>query len=332
MNAHIISADSVTVIVHGMPYTITSDHSQYDALVTALRAGDVEAIERCVNTADKITKILGVFGAVEVFGGHVTFKGETIGGYLVEKIVEFATNGNPIEPLANFLNNVMENPSRRATEDLYAWCEAGRLPITPDGCIIAYKIVNQNYKDIHSGRFDNSVGATPRVNRKEVDDNPDVTCSHGLHFCSGAYLPHYGSSNGRVMLVKVHPRDVVAFPKDYNLSKARCCGYEVIEEIDRATAATFFNGKSFVYGANFTSCETDDDFDYAATIYDDDNADDYEDRIEGLEAWLGLSDGGDGTYTNRERLGVVLLSLGTTYDEDEDFEDNLDRAETLSGI
>lgn len=40
-------------------------------------------------------------------------------------------------------------------------------------------------------------------------------------------------------LDKVSPADVVAFPTDYNLSKARCCRYEVLQEVP---GAQFFEG------------------------------------------------------------------------------------------
>lgn len=44
-------------------------------------------------------------------------------------------------------------------------------------------------------------------------------------------LNHYGSSSGtKIVKVKVHPKDVVSIPVDYNNAKMRTCGYEVIEE------------------------------------------------------------------------------------------------------
>lgn len=225
---HIISSDSVTVVIKGRPYSVTSDHKRYDEIIAAIYDNDEQTVEDIIMAKD-VLATLGTYGEVSVFGGHVTFKGEEVHSYLVDRIL--ASKTNP-DSLANFMNNVMKNPSRRAVQDLYSWCEKAKMPLTEDGHIIAYKIVNDDFKDCFSGKFDNSPGKIVEVERNQVDDNPDHTCSHGLHFCSSDYLPNYGNANKKVVLVKVSPADVVAFPTDYNLSKARCCRYEVLEEVD----------------------------------------------------------------------------------------------------
>ena len=70
------------------------------------------------------------------------------------------------------------------------------------------------------------------MSRKECDKERDNVCSTGLHFCSLEYLPNFGSSsNGeRTVIVKVNPKDVTSIPSDYNMSKGRCCEYEVVGE------------------------------------------------------------------------------------------------------
>lgn len=229
---HIISADSATAILRGTPYTVASDHPRYADLVSALRAGDEDAAIAIVTASAEISAMLSAFGDVQVFGGHVTYKGHQMHNYLVDRIMDAVAQQHDITPLGLFLDNVMKNPSRRATEGLYAWCEKARMPLTRDGCIIAYKIVNTDFTDCYTGKFDNSPGKTVEVARNQVDEDPDRTCSYGLHFCSADYLPHYGPSNKKIVLVKVNPADVVAFPRDYNLAKARCCKYEVLEEVD----------------------------------------------------------------------------------------------------
>jgi hypothetical protein len=135
----------------------------------------------------------------------------------------------PIDPLANFMDNLMTNPSKRAVTELYGFLEVNNLPITPDGCFLAYKKVNAEYKDCHSNTIDNSVGQVVEMERNAVDDNFNNTCSSGLHFCSREYLDHFYGDH--IMIVKINPRDVVSFPRDYNNSKGRCCRYEVIGEL-----------------------------------------------------------------------------------------------------
>jgi hypothetical protein len=80
--------------------------------------------------------------------------------------------------------------------------------------------------------MDNSVGKIVEMERNEVDDNKDQTCSTGLHFCSQDYLPHFGNGyDSRVVILKINPADVVSIPSDYNNAKGRACRYEVVGEI-----------------------------------------------------------------------------------------------------
>jgi hypothetical protein len=98
---------------------------------------------------------------------------------------------------------------------------------------LAYKKVREDYKDIHSGTMDNSVGQIVEMERNQVDDDKDRTCSTGLHFCSKDYLPYFGTGPGsRVVILKINPADVVSIPSDYNDSKGRACKYEVIGEME----------------------------------------------------------------------------------------------------
>lgn len=240
MTFFIKSPKSVTVVVNGKTFTAPSDHSRYNEIIEALSNDDDERLEQLISTPI-VPEALASFGMVQVYRSHVTLNGEPVHSYLTEKIL--ATQDH--EPLIRFLDNVSQNPSRRAAQDLYSWCEKAKLPITEDGEIIAYKYVREDYKDVHSGTMDNSVGKVVEVLRSQVDDDFRVSCSHGLHFCSWGYLSHM--SGVRLMLVKVNPRDVVAFPDQYEFTKARCCRYEVVEEIDWSQAATYFDDVTGYY-------------------------------------------------------------------------------------
>ena len=79
--------------------------------------------------------------------------------------------------------------------------------------------------------MDNSPGTIVEMERYKVDDNKDQTCSTGLHFCGMSYLPHFGGSDSRTVIVKIDPADVVSIPSDYNGAKGRACRYEVIGEM-----------------------------------------------------------------------------------------------------
>lgn len=123
----------------------------------------------------------------------------------------------------------MSNPSKRAVTELYGFLEKNSLPITPDGHFLAYKKVRDSFLDVHSGKFDNSVGKVVEMERNKVDDDKNNTCSTGLHFCGMSYLNSFGGE--RTVIVKINPRDVVSIPTDYNEAKGRACRYEVIGEL-----------------------------------------------------------------------------------------------------
>jgi hypothetical protein len=85
--------------------------------------------------------------------------------------------------------------------------------------------------DCASNTFDNSPGKTVTMPRNQVDEDDQRTCSAGLHVCSKSYIGHFGSGSDRIVSVKVHPRDVVSIPVDYNDAKMRTCGYVVLEDV-----------------------------------------------------------------------------------------------------
>jgi hypothetical protein len=179
--------------------------------------------------------------------------------------------------MASFMENLMSNSSKRAVDELYGFLEKNNLPITPDGHFLAYKRVRDNYFDVHSGTMDNSVGKIVEMERNEVDDNKDRTCSAGLHFCSHSYLGHFGGD--RVVIVKINPRDVVSIPSDYNDSKGRACRYEVIGEVGNNPD----DGTEFTKPVqrNANSVTTDSEWEWDADGVEEDFVDDaWEDETE----------------------------------------------------
>jgi len=142
--------------------------------------------------------------------------------------------------MVKFLENLMQNPSARGVSETYWFLENYGLPITDDGCFLAYKAVRSDYTDIYSGKFLNSVGSVVSMPRNMVDDNYGVDCSKGLHVGALDYVVGYGhfvkgevrSANGnRLLIVKVNPKDVVSVPKYEGHTKMRVCEYTVASEI-----------------------------------------------------------------------------------------------------
>ena len=207
---------------------------------------------------------------VTVSRDGVFFHGQPIHMTVCDRIIAHAAEGLPIDPLVKFLEKLLSgNQRREAVLSLYDFLEANNIPITEDGDFLTYKKVRDDYKDIHSGTFDNSVGAKPRVPAWEVEADRDQTCAKGLHVCARHYLPNFGTGPGnRVVICKVNPADVVAVPKDYNNSKMRVCGYEVIGELNDQQKADIFDNAKLVRPGDFSEDVTWND-DWAR---DDDEA------------------------------------------------------------
>src|ERR1041384_1633292 len=245
MIASIINTTGATIIIGTDSFTVRRDHISYPSIIEELNGNrDPVKLRSLLDVKEAINALTE--GNVIVKDDKLYVNGEEVSTGLATRIIALVKdNQNGIaKPLTAFLENLMANPSRRAVQGLYEWLEKSDLPITDDGYFIAWKIVGPDFLDLYSRTFDNSPGKVVEVNRNQVDEDPDRTCSHGLHFCSSGYLPHYGRAEGnKVVMVKVNPADVVAFPRDYNTAKGRACRYTVLQEVAPGEAApTFFWG------------------------------------------------------------------------------------------
>jgi hypothetical protein len=226
---YLIQGKNIVVVINNNPHTITSTHIAYERVKDAIKNDDWTTVQDIIEPKKVVLEYGG--GNIAIQGDTFYWKGEELHTTLTDRIISMYQDGFPIEPMVKFMENLMQNPSKRAVTELYGFLEKGNLPITPDGHFLAYKKVRKDYKDIHSGTMDNSVGQVVEMARNAVDDDKNNTCSTGLHFCSLDYLDHFGGSDSRTVVVKINPRDVVSIPADYNATKGRTCRYEVIEEI-----------------------------------------------------------------------------------------------------
>ena len=224
---YIIQGSNVTVVIGNKPHTISKTHITYQKVIDAIKVNDWDTVQNIIEPK-KVVLDYGQ-GRISIKGETLYWDNEVFNGALAVRMINMLQEGFTIEPLVKFMENLMDNPSKRSVDELYGFLEKNNLPITPDGNFLAYKRVRENYFDVHSGTMDNSVGRVVEMPRNKVDDDKDKTCSTGLHFCSEGYLKHFGGA--RTVIVKINPRDVVSIPGDYDNTKGRACRYEVIGEI-----------------------------------------------------------------------------------------------------
>lgn len=229
----VVTDNSINLTLDGKMYVCQKSHVNFEAIKKALKGVDTTETD-LLNLVD-VKKSIETFssGKVRIEGETLTYDGRELSNCLTRRIMAMLADGYNVAPLIKFLDNLMENPSARAVNEFYGFLERNKLPMTDDGCFLAYKKVRHDLLDIHSHTLNNSVGQVVEMVRNAVDDDKDRTCSYGLHFASFDYMPHYGHHDidDRIVVVKINPRDVVAFPPDYNGAKGRCCRYEVVDEV-----------------------------------------------------------------------------------------------------
>jgi len=226
--AHLKTSSMITVVTTLETMTIPVDHLNYVKAVEAIKAKDFTLLVELADAAQAIN-IFGR-GLVSVIDGVVMYQGTRVDEAMNSRIIRMVQEGEDVQPMLSFLDNLMQNPSGRAVKELYRFMECNQLPLTQDGHLLAYKNVSDDYRDKHTGRFDNSIGSVCEMPRNQVMDDPNQTCSAGLHFCSIEYLNQMWGHSGHTMVVKINPMDVVSIPVDYNNSKGRCSRYTVIAE------------------------------------------------------------------------------------------------------
>lgn len=229
---YIITDKSVTVIVEGKALTMNQDHPNFNAVMASLDDQKVEAsdIKTLFNVGAAIQDLSQ--GNIVVKDGVAYYKNEEINNYCIDRAIAFMKENKPYKALLNFFDRLQANPSNRAVKELYKFLEHKNMPITPDGHFLAYKGVGLNYMDKFSREFDNSIGQVLEMTRNKVDDDADIGCSVGFHAGSYDYADGYCGDNGRLMIVKIDPADVVSVPNDCECQKLRTCRYEVVNELE----------------------------------------------------------------------------------------------------
>jgi len=218
---------NITLIHDGKTNIIGIGHPNHAEILEALKNNQLDRLNDLVDVPAVIERS---FENVTVRDGQVFYEDEPVHNVVASRIIEFMRTGEDFQPLALFLNKLMNNPSKRAVDELYNWLEQHLMAITPEGNFIAYKGLREDYMDCHSNTFDNSPGKTLSVPRREVDDDARVACSYGLHVGSYEYAADF--AQGKLVTVEVDPANVVSVPFD-GANKIRVTGYTVLKDTER---------------------------------------------------------------------------------------------------
>jgi len=289
MIPHIINADgAISVVIDGKMEVVSKEHVNYNKVLKAIKNDKIKKLKKLINIAEAVKEKVKHIGNIKIENDTVYYKDKAVHNTLTKRMLEMISENIDIMHLAKFLDNLMQNPSYRAVNELYDFLEAGNIPITDRGTFLVYKKIRSDWKDIYTGTIDNSIGAIVEVNRNEVDEDSEKTCSYGLHVCSYDYLPHFGAGEwDRVIICEVNPKDVVAIPKDYDNTKMRVCKYVVIDEVKDYNENDILSKKKVVeledkgnesYWDEEHDYGIDDEYIYNEDGYEEDYYDCYDDE------------------------------------------------------
>jgi hypothetical protein len=246
-----ITPRSLNILIKGRMRTIDNTHLNYAKIVEKLKLGPKEWAA-CYDFGQWLLDHIDIKAFVAKYtegtiaigeDDQVYHAGQVIHSYAAKRLIDMMKDGFDLTPLAKFIDRLMTNPEEGVKTDLFRWLESGNMPLTPDGCFLAFKKVNDNYYSYNSGpeeHCNHNIGKRPTMERSAVNNNRHETCSRGLHFCSYEYLSQYHGGSGHVVILKIAPEDVVAIPYDYNDTKGRAWTYEVIDEVPEDEAKQFF--------------------------------------------------------------------------------------------
>ncbi len=224
------NSGAITLMLGNETYSIAVDHPSYFKIIENLREPDAEELRKLLDVATAVSEYTE--GKIKIREGLFLYDGLELHNSLTERLMKLMVAGHPFDYMLKFLNNLMENPSGRAVKELYTFLENRSLPITADGCFLAYKRLRDDWTDVWTGTIDNRVGEKISMPRNRVDDNCNVGCSEGLHAGAIEYAKDYGRKDGKMVIVKIHPKDVVSVPLDSKCTKIRTCAYEVVDEYE----------------------------------------------------------------------------------------------------
>jgi hypothetical protein len=262
-----ITNDAVILVLDGTIYTGTREYADKTGVVRAILDKRYQWAADVLNKAKAIVR--RSLGAFELEGSTIFYKKAPIHNTVADRIVELSNNGLDFMPAVNFLENLLQNPDKNSVNELYEFLEHKNLPLTADGCFLAYKTVQQDYFsktagsepvevstdggqtwEVFIGKIPNKVGSIVRMQRYLVDDNRNNECSHGLHVGSLGYAGPQGwfhSAGDNVVIVKINPRDAVSVPRDHSAQKLRVSQYEVVKDFETAYTAPLVSNE----GAEF---------------------------------------------------------------------------------
>lgn len=245
---YIINNSGIVLFIDNKPLKFERGSMQYAKILEKFDLPEAEQ-DAAIRQVIQKTSPNAEKNGFKISPESVSYLGEELPQSLADKVRAIHEEGLPLSLFEKFWQNLQLNPSASSVRELYEFLSYKELPLTEDGCFLAYKGLDSNFWSISgnketkvingqtnkSGNIFNGVGEKIEVRRWDVDDNRTNHCSFGLHVGSLDYAR--GFAQGTVVVVKINPKDVVSVPNDYNCQKCRVSAYEVVSIFEQEITA-----------------------------------------------------------------------------------------------
>jgi hypothetical protein len=241
-------------------YSADSFHPHWNAILGGLRTGDPRVWDLFDVAGGVMRSFQQVTDRVAWDGHDVLWDGDPVHDVLAKQLSRALKGGDSdtYTALAKFWEKLASNPDEHSREQAYNWLASHDFQITLDGDVVGYKGVNNagwNGEEVYvstaasgvSGKPSGYVNGVPvpersaipqvvgdvvTMPRAEVEHNPNLTCSRGLHVGDYTYARGYGDT---VLEVLVNPADIVSVPTDAGGRKVRVWRYTISRVVDKST-------------------------------------------------------------------------------------------------
>lgn len=245
---YIINSNGIVLFIDNKPLKFERGSMQYAKILEKFDLPEDEQ-DAAIRQVIQKTSPNAEKNGFKISPESVSYLGEELPESLADKVRDIHEEGLPLSLFEKFWENLQLNPSSSSVRELYEFLSYKELPLTEDGCFLAYKGLDSDFWSIsgnketkvisgevnNSGNIFNGVGEKIEVRRWDVDDNRANHCSFGLHVGSLDYAR--GFSQGAVVVVKINPKDVVSVPNDCNCQKCRVSAYEVVSVFEQEITA-----------------------------------------------------------------------------------------------
>jgi hypothetical protein len=236
-----INENTITLILNNRPKIVPKSHMNFLKIKCALIEGKHDKVPNLLDIVGSVSEISG--GEFTIVNGEVRYQGRLVPSYQSQKLISMLKEGRQdVNPLKNFIGRLMNNPSARARDEFARFADYKELPFDAEGFVYAYRGLKDDFysrtgntetrvlkgKVNSQGQIYNGVGEEIEVERADVDDDCTRTCSYGVH--AGSFDYARGWSGGKLVLVKIDPKDIVSVPVDCDGQKVRVCHYWVVSE------------------------------------------------------------------------------------------------------